>query len=71
MEDNSDKISIFLFTILFTEKNPNEYLNCDLKYELSENPSPRNQEQLKNNLESHMKMFQENKSRVIKYFIPF
>jgi len=67
-EENSDKIALFYLPSYSPEKNPDEYLNCDLKYGLSEKPSPKTQEQLKNNLENHMKMLQENEPRVKKYF---
>lgn len=66
--ENSSKIVIFHLPAYSPEKNPDEYLNCDLKYGLSEKPSPKNQDQLKNNVENHMLMLQENKERVKKYF---
>ena len=66
--ENSSKISIFYLPSYSPEKNPDEYLNCDLKYGLSEKPAPRNQEQLRNNVEDHMNMLQKNKRRVKKYF---
>jgi len=66
--ENSSKIVIFHLPAYSPEKNPDEYLNCDLKYGLSEKPSPRNQDQLKNNVENHMLMLQANKERVKKYF---
>lgn len=50
------------------EKNPDAYLNCDLKYGLSEKPAPKNQKQLQNNVENHMKMLQKSGQRVKKYF---
>ena len=68
VEENSDKIEVFYLPSYSPEKNPDEYLNCDLKYGLSEKPAPKNQTQLKNNLENHMTMLQENQSRVKKYF---
>ena len=68
VSENSSKISIFHLPAYSPEKNPDEYLNCDLKYGLSENPSPKNQEQLKINVENHMVMLQENELRVKKYF---
>mgnify|MGYP002832651212 FL=1 len=68
VKDNSSKISIFYLPSYSPEKNPDEYLNWDLKYGLSEKPAPRNQEQLRNNVENHMYMLQENKQRVQKYF---
>lgn len=56
--EQSSKISIFYLPSYSPEKNPDEYLNCDLKYGLSEKPAPRNQEQLRNNVEDHMNMLQ-------------
>ena len=50
------------------EKNPDEYLNCDLKYGLSEKASPKNEKELKNNIENHMKILQGNQQRVKSYF---
>ena len=50
------------------EKNRDEYLNCDLKYGLSEKPAPKNQKQLRNNLHNHMVMLQGNQVRVRRYF---
>jgi len=51
VKENSSKIAIFHLPSYSPEKNPDEYLNCDLKYGLSEKATPRNQEQLKNNVE--------------------
>lgn len=56
VEENSDKISLFYLPSYSPEKNLDEYLNCDLKYGLSEKSAPKNQQQLKGNLENHMKM---------------
>ena len=47
---------------------PDEYLNCDLKYRISGKSTPKNQEQLRNNLQNHMAMLQGNQNRVRKYF---
>lgn len=68
VEENKNRIAIFYLPSYSPEKNPDEYLNCDLKYGMSERPAPKNKEQLKNNIESHMKMLQENPKRVKKYF---
>src|SRR5690554_5937442 len=68
VEKNKAKIEIFHLPSYSPEKNPDEYLNCDLKYGLSTKPSPRNEEQLKNNIEDHMVMLQMNQDRVKKYF---
>jgi transposase len=68
VEVNKSKIEIFHLPSYSPEKNPDEYLNCDLKYGLSIKPSPRNEEQLKGNVEEHMSMLQANQNRVKKYF---
>lgn len=68
VEENKNKIEIFYLPSYSPEKNPDEYLNCDLKYGLSEKPAPKNQNQLQNNVENHMLMLQQNSQRVIKYF---
>lgn len=65
---NKSKIEIFHLPSYSPEKNPDEYLNCDLKYGMSIKPSPRNEEQLRNNVEDHMVMLQSNQDRVKKYF---
>jgi transposase len=68
VEEHESKIALFYLPSYSPEKNPDEYLNCDLKYGLSEVASPKNQEQLRDNLENHMTMLKNNKERVVKYF---
>jgi len=68
-EENINKIELFYLPSYSPEKNPDEYLNCDLKCGLSMKPSPKNEKQLKDNVENHMKMLQENQERVKKYFL--
>lgn len=68
VEENKHKIELFFLPAYSPEKNPDEYLNCDLKQGLSNKPAPKNQEKLKENLENHMNMLIENPERVRKYF---
>jgi transposase len=68
IEENKEKIELFFLPAYSPEKNPDEYLNCDLKQGLSDKPAPKNQEKLKENLENHMNMLVENPNRVKKYF---
>ena len=68
VEKNKEKIAVFYLPSYSPEKNPDEYLNCDLKYGLSDKPAPKNQEQLQANVESHMEMLKSKKERVLKYF---
>ena len=67
-ENNKDQIELFYLPSYSPEKNPDEYLNCDLKQGLSMKPSPRNQEKSSENLKDHMDMLQSNPRRVKKYF---
>jgi len=67
--ENKEKIELFFLPAYSPEKNPDEYLNCDLKQGLSSKPAPKNQEKLKENLENHMQMLTQNPERVKKYFI--
>jgi transposase len=68
VESNKDKIELFFLPSYSPERNPDEYLNADLKYGLSDTPAPKNQKQLKDNVKKHMKMLQRNNDRVEKYF---
>jgi transposase len=68
VEQNIESIELFYLPSYSPEKNPDEYLNCDLKYGLSDMPSPRNEEQLKNNVQNHMLLLQADQKRVKKYF---
>ena len=66
--ENKEKIELFFLPAYSPEKNPDEYLNCDLKQGLSAKPAPKNLEKLKENLENHMIMLAQNPERVKKYF---
>ena len=67
-KENKEKIELFFLPAYSPEKNPDEYLNCDLKQGLSDKPAPKNQEKLRENLEKHMNMLVESPTRVQKYF---
>lgn len=67
-ENNIPKIALFFLPAYSPERNPDEYLNCDLKYGLSQKAMPKNDEQLKKNVQSHMKLLQRKPDRVVKYF---
>ena len=68
VQENTDKIELFYLPSYSPERNPDEYLNCDLKQGLSDKPSPKNQDKLKENVESHMNLLVQNQERVKKYF---
>lgn len=68
VEENKEKIELYFLPSYSPEKNPDEYLNCDLKQGLSQKPAPRNQEKLTEHLEEHMILLQDSPNRVRKYF---
>ncbi len=68
VEEKLEHIELFFLPSYSPEKNPDEYLNCDLKYALSEKPAPKNEKQLEENVKNHMKMLTKNNQRVAKYF---
>lgn len=68
VEKNKGKIALFFLPSYSPERNPDEYLNCDLKYGLAQKVAPKNEKQLKKNVQSHMKLLQKNPGRVARYF---
>lgn len=68
VEHHSDRIELFYLPAYSPEKNPDEYLNCDLKSGLSHKVAPKNAERLQENLLGHMTMLKGNPERVRKYF---
>lgn len=68
LEENKDKIAVFYLPSYSPEKNPDEYLNCDLKQGMSAKPAPKNVEKLQENVENHMNMLKANPERLMKYF---
>ena len=68
VEEHRNEIELFYLPSYSPERNPDEYLNCDLKLSLSNKPSPKNETQLKTNLNSHMRALQKNKAKVANYF---
>jgi transposase len=68
VEKNKRIIELFFLPSYSPEKNPDEYLNCDLKQGLSQKPAPRDQSKLESHVKNHMNMLQNNQDRVKKYF---
>lgn len=68
VEENQEEIALFFLPSYSPEKNPDEYLNCDLKQGLSNKKAPKDRETLEKNMENHMNFLQENPDRVQKYF---
>lgn len=68
LEEHNDKIELFFLPAYTPERNPDEYLNRDLKLSLSNKAIVRNQDQLKQQLISHMRKIQKLPKRVTSYF---
>lgn len=68
VEEHAEKIKLFYLPSYSPDRNPDEYLNCDLKYALSDKQAPKTQEKMKEILKNHMEMIQNNNDRVRKYF---
>ena len=68
VEKHKDRLALYYLPSYSPEMNPDEYLNCDLKYGISEKPSPRTEKDLISNVRSHMNMLQKKPDRVSKYF---
>lgn len=62
------EIEVFYLPSYSPDRNPDEYLNCDLKQGISNKKSPKNKETLSQNVQNHMEMLQTCPARVIKYF---
>ncbi len=68
IEKHRDRIAIFFLPPYAPEHNPDEYLNQDVKQEISKRPKARSEEQLKRSLKSHMCRTQRNKEKVRRFF---
>ncbi len=61
VEEHKEKITLFYLPSYSPEKNPDEYLNCDLKYGLSEKPAPKTKKELEKNVKEHMDILKKTK----------
>ena len=68
VEQHNNQLAIYYLPSYSPEMNPDEYLNCDLKYGISQKTSPRTEKDLKSNVRSQMKMLKNKPNRVKKYF---
>jgi transposase len=68
VEENKEQIELFYLPSYSPERNPDEYLNCDLKIGLSHKPAVKNKDQLKKHVNSHMRRLQRNGGKVKNYF---
>jgi transposase len=68
LETNNDKIELFFLPSYAPERNPDEYLNNDLKQSLSYRSIPETHEQMPGNGISHMRKLQKSPAHVMRFF---
>lgn len=68
LDGHKDEIEIFYLPPYAPEYNPDEYLNSDLKREMSKRPIPKSENDLHRNARSVLKKTQLNPKRVQSYF---
>ena len=68
LQEHTEQIEVFYLPSYSPELNPDEYLNCDLKYAVHSGLPARNNKELKRKMVSHMRKLQKLLGRVRKYF---
>ena len=68
VQDHEDQIALFFLPAYSPEKNPDEYLNCDLKQGMSQTPAPKDKPTLTENVRTYMRMLAQTPQRIKKYF---
>ena len=68
LQEHTEQIEVFYLPSYSPELNPDEYLNCDLKYAVHSGLPARNNKELKRKMVSHMRKLQKLPGRVRKYF---
>lgn len=68
VQEHADKIELFYLPSYSPEKNPDEYLNCDLKYQMSELPTAKSEDEMEQNINNHMKKLYNDKLKVASFF---
>lgn len=66
--EHSNLFKLVFFPSYSPERNPDKYLNGDIKASLGRKPSPLDQKTLERNLKSHMRMRSKSQARVVAYF---
>lgn len=68
VKKHATEIQLFFLPPYSPEYNPDEYVNNDVKTNLSKKSAPKNLNQLQNNVRSYMRTLQHNKSKVERFF---
>lgn len=68
LTDKTDRIEVFYLPKYAPERNPDEYLNCDVKGNINTDGLPQDREQLQNKLHRFMQRLAKLPARVASYF---
>lgn len=68
LNEHKNEIELFYLPAYTPERNPDEYLNQDVKTSISNKRAPRDQKELSTNLLNYMKSLQKRKSKVMNFF---
>jgi transposase len=68
LADKKDKIEVFLLPKYTPERNPDEYLNCDVKTNINTDGLPKDRPELKEKLHRFMRKLSKLPARVASYF---
>jgi transposase len=68
LADRKDKIEVFYLPKYAPERNPDEYLNCDVKTNINSDGLPKDREELKDKLHRFMQKLAKLPQRVASYF---
>jgi transposase len=68
VNEHKNEIELFYLPAYTPERNPDEYLNQDVKVSLSSKRAPRDQQELSTNLLNYMKGLQKRKAKVMNFF---
>jgi transposase len=68
LADKKDKIEVFYLPKYTPERNPDEYLNCDVKVNINTDGLPKDREELKGKLQRFMQKLSKLPRRIASYF---
>src|SRR5512135_726416 len=68
LSDKTDRIEVFSLPKYAPERNPDEYLNCDVKANINPDGLPKDREELRGKLRRFMQRLAKLPARVASYF---
>ena len=68
LADKADRIEVFYLPKYAPERNPDEYLNCDLKANINTDGLPKDREELQGKLRRFMQRLAKLPARIASYF---